>query len=214
MPQPQQRQIRAESAACTIAHGNAESSTHWVRPGIEPTSSWMLVGFFNRWKPWWKLLIITSLGGFSKRQHFPSCFYVFPWSSITSTLSSASVLNVSYSFGVAQSTTSDKGWPSPLLFLLAFGGSLKDEQLLILNRSSHRGSVVIEPIVSMRIRVWSPALYCRNLYMPWVHPLKDRKTKKKTRLLNWLKSSLEMIFMLYKVFLSGPFSVFLSVTGY
>ena len=29
----------------TTAHSNARSLTHWVRPGIEPTSSWTLVGF-------------------------------------------------------------------------------------------------------------------------------------------------------------------------
>ena len=31
----------------TIAHSNAGSLTHRARPGIEPTSSWMLVGFVN-----------------------------------------------------------------------------------------------------------------------------------------------------------------------
>ena len=29
----------------TTTHGNAGSSTHWARPGIEPTTSWFLVGF-------------------------------------------------------------------------------------------------------------------------------------------------------------------------
>ena len=29
------------------AHGKAGSSTHWARPGIQPTSSWMLVGFIT-----------------------------------------------------------------------------------------------------------------------------------------------------------------------
>ena len=28
-----------------LAHGNAESLTHWARPGIEPTSSWILARF-------------------------------------------------------------------------------------------------------------------------------------------------------------------------
>ena len=32
-------------ATYTIAHGNTRSLTHWARPGIEPSSSWMLVGF-------------------------------------------------------------------------------------------------------------------------------------------------------------------------
>ena len=33
----------------TVACGNAGSLTHWERPGIEPTSSWMIVGFINHW---------------------------------------------------------------------------------------------------------------------------------------------------------------------
>ena len=37
--QPQQHQIRATPAAHTTACGNAESLTHWARPGIEPIYS-------------------------------------------------------------------------------------------------------------------------------------------------------------------------------
>ena len=37
--------VWAMSAACTAAHSNARSLTHWTGPGMEPTSSWMLVGF-------------------------------------------------------------------------------------------------------------------------------------------------------------------------
>ena len=48
-PQPQQRQIWAESTTYTTAHGNARSLTHWARPGMEPVSSWILVGFANCW---------------------------------------------------------------------------------------------------------------------------------------------------------------------
>jgi len=48
-PQPQQCKIRAISATYTTAHSNVGSLTHWMRPGIEPTSSWILVGFVNRW---------------------------------------------------------------------------------------------------------------------------------------------------------------------
>ena len=33
------------SATYTTVHGNAGSLTHGVRPGIEPASSWILVGF-------------------------------------------------------------------------------------------------------------------------------------------------------------------------
>ena len=46
-PQPQQRQIWARSFTYNTAHGNAGSLTHWVRPGIEPTSSGILVRFIS-----------------------------------------------------------------------------------------------------------------------------------------------------------------------
>ena len=49
LPQPQQLGIRV---TYTTAHGNAGSLNHWVRPGIEPESSWILVGFITiepRW---------------------------------------------------------------------------------------------------------------------------------------------------------------------
>ena len=39
--------IRATSATYTTAHGKARSPTHWARPGIEPATSWFLVGFVN-----------------------------------------------------------------------------------------------------------------------------------------------------------------------
>ena len=45
MPQTQQHQIQATSATYTTTYSNARSLTHWVRPGIEPASSWMLVRF-------------------------------------------------------------------------------------------------------------------------------------------------------------------------
>ena len=44
-PQPQQRQVRAVSVTYTTAQGNARSLTYWVKSGIEPASSWMLVRF-------------------------------------------------------------------------------------------------------------------------------------------------------------------------
>ena len=37
------------SATYTTAHGTTRSLCHWVRPGIEPTSSWIMVGFVNCW---------------------------------------------------------------------------------------------------------------------------------------------------------------------
>ena len=47
--QPQQCGIQAVSAACTTAQGNTGSLSHWVRPGIEPASSWILVRLVNCW---------------------------------------------------------------------------------------------------------------------------------------------------------------------
>ena len=47
MPQPQQHPIQATSVTYTTVHGNTRSLTHWVRPGVEPKSSWMLVGFIT-----------------------------------------------------------------------------------------------------------------------------------------------------------------------
>ena len=35
------------SATHTTIHGNAGSLTHWLRPGIKPRSSWILVGFIT-----------------------------------------------------------------------------------------------------------------------------------------------------------------------
>ena len=49
IPQAQQHPIRAVSVTYTTAPRNAGSLTHWVRPGIQPASSWMLVGFVNHW---------------------------------------------------------------------------------------------------------------------------------------------------------------------
>ena len=47
IPQPQQHRIQATSATYTTVHGNTRSLTHWARPGIEPSTSWFLVGFFS-----------------------------------------------------------------------------------------------------------------------------------------------------------------------
>ena len=45
--QPQQHQIQAASVTYTTAHGNIRSLTYWARPGIEPVSPWLLVGFIT-----------------------------------------------------------------------------------------------------------------------------------------------------------------------
>ena len=44
-PRPQQLGIWAVSLTYTTAHGNTGSQTQWVRPGVEPASLWILVGF-------------------------------------------------------------------------------------------------------------------------------------------------------------------------
>ena len=53
-PPPQQHQMRAVSLTYTTAHGKAGALTHWVRPGIELTSSWTLVEFVIA-EPRWEL---------------------------------------------------------------------------------------------------------------------------------------------------------------
>ena len=40
-------QIRATAETYTTAHSKAGSLTHWVRPGIEPATSWFLVRFVS-----------------------------------------------------------------------------------------------------------------------------------------------------------------------
>ena len=40
-------QIRGAAASLHHSLSNARSLTHWVRQGIEPTSSWILVGFLT-----------------------------------------------------------------------------------------------------------------------------------------------------------------------
>ena len=46
--------IQAASMTYTTDHGNARSWTHWWRPGIEPASSWIPVGFVTT-EPLWEL---------------------------------------------------------------------------------------------------------------------------------------------------------------
>ena len=62
-----QSQIRAMSATYTTAYRNAGSLTHWVRPGIEPATLWLLVGFLST-VPQRELLKITF--SFSLRAFF------------------------------------------------------------------------------------------------------------------------------------------------
>ena len=64
-PQPQQCWIWAASATYAAACSNTGSLTHWVRPGIKPTSSWRL-----RW-----VLNLLSLNGNSEST-FPSLSFL------------------------------------------------------------------------------------------------------------------------------------------
>ena len=58
--QPQQRQIQA-SATCTIAQGKAGPLTHWAGPGMEPASSWILVGFVTSEPHWISLKMLFRI---------------------------------------------------------------------------------------------------------------------------------------------------------
>ena len=50
------------SVSYTTAHGNASSPTHGARPGIELSSSWILVGFITT-EPQWELHQFLFLTG-------------------------------------------------------------------------------------------------------------------------------------------------------
>ena len=47
--QPQQHGIQAASVTCTKVHSNTGSLSHWVKAGIEPASSWILVRIVTCW---------------------------------------------------------------------------------------------------------------------------------------------------------------------
>ena len=70
-PQPQQHRVWATSVPYTTAQGNARSLTHWVRLGIKPESSWILVGFVIT-EPQWELLVIRFLTENSQTPHTSS----------------------------------------------------------------------------------------------------------------------------------------------
>ena len=104
MPQPRNTGILATSVNYTKSHGNARSLTHWSRPGMEPASSWILVGFVTT-DPWRELrggrifedwlsrrllcrnnICCSSLQLHGQRNNFPpSLFWVFLSSAIRST---------------------------------------------------------------------------------------------------------------------------------
>ena len=47
MPQAQRHEIQVMSVTFTTAHSKAGSLTHQARPGIEPTSPWILIAFVS-----------------------------------------------------------------------------------------------------------------------------------------------------------------------
>ena len=51
-PMAHQHRIQDVSVTYTTAHGSAGSLTHWVRPGIKPVSSRMLVRFISAEQRW------------------------------------------------------------------------------------------------------------------------------------------------------------------
>ena len=60
-PQPQQCGIWAMSQPTSWPKVMPDPLIYWARPGIEPTSSWILVGFATA-EPQWELLSILILG--------------------------------------------------------------------------------------------------------------------------------------------------------
>ena len=48
-PQPEQHQIQAYLWLMLPLVATPDPLTHWARPGIQPTSSWILVGFLTHW---------------------------------------------------------------------------------------------------------------------------------------------------------------------
>ena len=74
---PQQRQQFGIQGACvtyTIAQRNAGSLTHWARSGMEPASSWILVGFITG-EPWRELPVFALFKDLIKG------FKIIPWDS-------------------------------------------------------------------------------------------------------------------------------------
>ena len=87
-PQPQQRRIWAASVTYTTTHGNTGSLTYWARTGIEPKTSWLLVGFVSA-TPRQELLDIYYLLCKNQCASYHKRFKkLISWSSCCSTLES------------------------------------------------------------------------------------------------------------------------------
>ena len=89
MTQPQQRGIQAMSVTYTTIQDNTGSLTHWARPGIEPASLWILVGFVSIALQWelptnlltlllfaWNIFHISNFSHFSHFSVF-ICIIIF-----------------------------------------------------------------------------------------------------------------------------------------
>ena len=60
-PSQARSRIRATAVSLHHGHSNAGSSTHWPGPGMEPTSSWVLVGFITaEWELLYHIFLIHS----------------------------------------------------------------------------------------------------------------------------------------------------------
>ena len=60
--------IRAAAACLRRCYSNARYLTYWARPGVEPESSWILVGFISA-EPQWELLGILFFYGLWVMSH-------------------------------------------------------------------------------------------------------------------------------------------------
>ena len=78
--------------AYTTATATPDALTHWARPGIKCTSSWILVGFLTRWATMGTPIFLISLKGKEKQQDIKHSFikegfhslrisFQVPWSS-------------------------------------------------------------------------------------------------------------------------------------
>ena len=73
-PQSQRCQVWVTSLTYTTAHSNARSFTHWEKPGIGPTSSWILVGFITAEPQWGLRLWVLNMSITDK-----PCSFWYQW---------------------------------------------------------------------------------------------------------------------------------------
>ena len=170
----------------TIAHGNARSLTHWVRPGIQSASSWMLVKFVSS-EPWWELpvwilkhLLLIYL---SYWLIFHTEKWLLKWIPLYTSDSNGAiqfntVLSTYYvprtKLGAGKSLVRYDPCPPEFRFLWERQSKgisvIKDSKSKRLVRSSCYSSAVTNPTSIVRTRVWPLALFnglriwcCRKL---------------------------------------------------